>query len=88
MHSWTMSSLPASWRLLKFGLVCPWREKRTNSRGNAGFPTVWYGLTGFKAILEWLLLRATSAHICRLKLSRHVGVAFFGVPQVGLFFAF
>jgi hypothetical protein len=33
MHSWTMSSLPASWRVVKFGLVCPWREKRMNSLG-------------------------------------------------------
>jgi hypothetical protein len=28
-----MSSLPASWRLVKFGLVCPWREKSMNSLG-------------------------------------------------------
>ena len=33
MHSWTMSSLPASCRLLKFGLVFPMRENRMNSLG-------------------------------------------------------
>ena len=31
MHSWTMSSLPASCRLLKAGLVFPMRENRMNS---------------------------------------------------------
>ena len=35
MHSWTMSSLPASWRLWKFESVCPMREKRMNSRGKS-----------------------------------------------------
>ena len=37
MHSWTMSSLPASCRVVKFGSVLPWREKRTNSRGKGVF---------------------------------------------------
>ncbi len=35
MHSWTMSSLPASCRLVKCGSVLPRRENRVNSRGKA-----------------------------------------------------
>ncbi len=55
MHSWMISSLPASWRFVKFGLVCPWREKRTNSLGKI-VTAYWYLHGCFKCFLGSRLL--------------------------------
>ena len=54
MHSWTMSSLPASCRVVKFGSVFPWREKRTNSRGK-GLTCLLVWCVWFNVLFGWLV---------------------------------
>jgi hypothetical protein len=53
MHSCTMSSRPASWRLVKLGSVFPMREKRINSRGKAFTGRVWFGGLKLSPLLVW-----------------------------------
>ena len=50
MHSWTISSLPASCRLQMSGLVFPRREKRMNSRVKCQSRVFYLGLSLFKLV--------------------------------------